>query len=51
MDTPWTKSPREILEHFRVHSEQGLTAEQAANHAKLYGKNGLWHFPPPSTGK
>jgi len=40
MESPWTKSPRAILEHFGVDTTRGLTSDQAARHAELYGKNG-----------
>ncbi|KAL0947102.1 hypothetical protein HGRIS_013240 [Hohenbuehelia grisea] len=46
MDAPWTKSPEQILEHFGVDSTRGLTADQAAKHAELYGKNELPEDPP-----
>lgn len=41
MHAPWTQSPEAILEHFGVHAAGGLTPDQAAQHAKLYGKNGM----------
>jgi Ca2+ transporting ATPase len=40
MDTPWTKSPQAILEHFGVDTLRGLSEQQVLNHAKLYGRNG-----------
>jgi len=40
METPWTKSPQQILEHYVVDPARGLTADQAAKHAEIYGKNG-----------
>ena len=40
VDAPWTRSPEEILQHFNVDQERGLTTELAAKHAELYGKNG-----------
>lgn len=40
MEAPWTKSPEHILQHFSVNAESGLSTEQAAQHAELYGKNG-----------
>ncbi|EGN95477.1 hypothetical protein SERLA73DRAFT_162342 [Serpula lacrymans var. lacrymans S7.3] len=45
MDTPWTKTPQQILEHYRVDPVRGLTADQAAKHAELYGKNELPEEP------
>jgi P-type Ca2+ transporter type 2A len=44
MDTPWTQSPDAILEHFRVDPTRGLTEEQAADHALVYGRNGSCFF-------
>lgn len=41
MQAPWTKSPHEILEHFGVDPNRGLSADQAAKHAEVYGKNEL----------
>ncbi|KAH7912139.1 hypothetical protein BJ138DRAFT_1005081 [Hygrophoropsis aurantiaca] len=46
MDTPWTKLPESILEHFSVDSSRGLSADQAAKHAELYGRNELPEDPP-----
>jgi Cation transporter/ATPase, N-terminus. len=40
MESPWTKSPTAVLEHFGVNANRGLSSEQAAKHAELYGKNG-----------
>ncbi|EIW84968.1 Ca-transporting ATPase [Coniophora puteana RWD-64-598 SS2] len=45
MDAPWTKEPSEILQHFRVDDKRGLSADQAAKHAELYGKNELPEEP------
>lgn len=41
MEAPWTKSPKEILEHYGVDPVRGLTTAQAAKHAQIYGKNGM----------
>ena len=41
MEAPWTKSPYEILKHFGVDPDRGLSSEQAAEHAEIYGKNGV----------
>jgi P-type Ca2+ transporter type 2A len=41
MEASWTKSPQATLEYFGVDTIGGLTADQAAKHAELYGKNGL----------
>ncbi|KAK0197253.1 Ca-transporting ATPase [Armillaria mellea] len=46
MEAPWTKSPKEILQHFGVDPSRGLTSAQAAKHAELYGKNELPEDPP-----
>ncbi|KAK0503109.1 Ca-transporting ATPase [Armillaria luteobubalina] len=46
MEAPWTKSPEEILQHFGVDPNRGLTSAQAAKHAELYGKNELPEDPP-----
>ncbi|RDB24075.1 Sarcoplasmic/endoplasmic reticulum calcium ATPase 3 [Hypsizygus marmoreus] len=46
MDVPWTKSPQDILQHFGVDPKQGLSPEQAAKHAEIYGKNELPEDPP-----
>jgi Ca2+ transporting ATPase len=41
METPWTNTPEQVLQHFGVDSSRGLTSAQAAKHAELYGKNGM----------
>ncbi|KAJ7752030.1 Ca-transporting ATPase [Mycena metata] len=41
MDAPWSQTPAQILEHFGVHPDRGLSSDQAANHALVYGKNEL----------
>lgn len=40
LDAPWTLAPSQILEHFAVNAVTGLSNDQAANHALLYGRNG-----------
>ena len=45
MDAPWTKTPKEVFEHFGIDPNRGLTADQAAKHAELYGKNGAFSIP------
>lgn len=40
MEAPWTKTPQEILEQLGVDPAIGLTLDQAAQHAEIYGKNG-----------
>lgn len=42
MDSPWAKSPEEILQHFNVDAIRGLSSDQAAKHAELYGRNGKY---------
>ncbi|KAJ6513852.1 Ca-transporting ATPase [Mycena vitilis] len=41
METPWAQSSDQVLEHFGVHPDRGLTSDQAAKHAQVYGKNEL----------
>ena len=41
MEAPWTKTPAEVLQHYGVDPARGLSADQAAMHAELYGKNGM----------
>ncbi|KAJ7582819.1 Ca-transporting ATPase [Mycena floridula] len=45
MEAAWTKSQEEILQHFGVDAQRGLTSAQAAKHAELYGKNELPEDP------
>ncbi|TFK42951.1 Ca-transporting ATPase [Crucibulum laeve] len=45
MEAPWTKTPQEILEHYGVDATRGLTFDQAAKHAEIYGKNELPEDP------
>ena len=40
MEFPWTISPRDLLAHYNVDPQRGLSATDAAKHAQLYGKNG-----------
>jgi Ca2+ transporting ATPase len=40
LDAPWTLSPEDSLAHFSVHADKGLSSDQAAKHAELYGRNG-----------
>ena len=39
MDATWSRTPDEVLQHFSVNEKIGLSCEQAATHAQLYGKN------------
>lgn len=41
MDVPWTKTPEEVLQYYVVDPTSGLSADQVAKHAELYGKNGM----------
>ncbi|KAF8844918.1 calcium ATPase [Paxillus ammoniavirescens] len=45
LDAPWTLEPHKILEHFGADPSRGLTADQAAKHAELYGRNELPEDP------
>ncbi len=49
LQEPWTRSPDELLQHFSVDKKRGLSSEEAARHAELYGKNGMQNifFPAP----
>lgn len=49
LDTPWTRSPEEILAHFGVDSKAGLSADQVKKHVELYGKNGMLVLPERSS--
>ena len=40
MKYPWTETPRAILSYYNVDPDVGLTTDQAARHAEIYGKNG-----------
>jgi len=55
MDAPWTKTPEQVLQHYCVDPARGLSTDQAAKHAKLYGKNGeprrCITSPPPVFSK
>ncbi|KAF4603898.1 hypothetical protein EYR40_001071 [Pleurotus pulmonarius] len=46
MEAPWTQTPEEILQYFNVDPVNGLTSDQSAKHAELYGKNILPEDPP-----
>ncbi|KAJ7905322.1 hypothetical protein B0H14DRAFT_2659857 [Mycena olivaceomarginata] len=45
MEAPWSQTPAQVLEHFGVHPERGLSSDQAAQHAQVYGKNELPEDP------
>jgi hypothetical protein len=40
MEFPWTNSSQDILAHYSVDPQGGLSDTQAVKHAQLYGKNG-----------
>ena len=40
MDFPWTNTARDVLAHYGVDIQQGLSPAKAVEHAKLYGRNG-----------
>ena len=40
MDFAWSSTAEEVLQHFRVEKDRGLTAAQASKHLEIYGKNG-----------
>ncbi len=42
MDASWTHSPEEVLSHFDVKPEQGLSDARAIKNREVYGKNGAW---------
>ncbi|KAG6886006.1 hypothetical protein C0993_006122 [Termitomyces sp. T159_Od127] len=46
MDNPWTHSPEQILQHFGVDANTGLSPEQVVKHAEIYGRNELPEDPP-----
>ncbi|KAJ7219107.1 Ca-transporting ATPase [Mycena pura] len=45
MEAPWSLTPEQVLEHFGVNPERGLSSDQAAKHAQVYGKNELPEDP------
>ncbi|PPQ68498.1 hypothetical protein CVT26_003437 [Gymnopilus dilepis] len=49
MEAPWTKTPQEILDYFGVNPKDGLSEDQVAKHAEIYGRNGTraWPLSPP----
>ena len=42
MDAVWTQTREEVLQHFSVIEKIGLSQAQAAQHALLYGRNGMY---------
>ena len=45
MEAPWTKTPQEILDYFGVNPKDGLSEDQVAKHAEIYGRNGMHAWP------
>ncbi|KAJ7273542.1 Ca-transporting ATPase [Mycena haematopus] len=41
MEAPWSQTAEQLLDHFGVHPQRGLSSDQAAQHAQVYGKNVL----------
>ncbi|KAI6150727.1 hypothetical protein BKA82DRAFT_952133 [Pisolithus tinctorius] len=46
LDVPWTLTAGQILEHFGVDPDTGLSKDQANKHADIYGRNELPEAPP-----
>ena len=50
MEAPWTHTPDEVLDYYRVDVGRGLSETQIVEHALKYGKNGeyclLYIFSP-----
>ncbi|KIO28152.1 hypothetical protein M407DRAFT_72156 [Tulasnella calospora MUT 4182] len=46
MDAPWAHSAQQVLQHFDVNPEIGLSDSQVEKHVKVYGKNELPEDPP-----
>lgn len=42
MDAPWAHSAQQVLQHFDVNPEIGLSDSQVEKHVKVYGKNGTY---------
>jgi P-type Ca2+ transporter type 2A len=40
MDFPWTATPKEVLHHFGVDQNAGLSSDQVSRHSERYGTNG-----------
>ncbi|KAJ7632447.1 hypothetical protein FB45DRAFT_912454 [Roridomyces roridus] len=36
MEAPWSLTPEQVLEHFGVHADRGLSSDQAAKHAQNF---------------
>ncbi|KAL5490444.1 hypothetical protein ACEPAI_5277 [Sanghuangporus weigelae] len=46
MDAAWTRSPEQVLEHFQVNPDSGLTSAHVEKNRQVYGKNELPEDPP-----
>lgn len=40
MDAAWSRTPEEVLAHFGVNTQTGLSKEQVEHHSQVYGRNG-----------
>jgi hypothetical protein len=40
MEAAWTRTSCDVLTHFGVDAQQGLSSGQAKKHAEIYGNNG-----------
>ena len=40
MEAAWTRTPEDVLEHFQVDQNTGLSAAHVAKNQEVYGKNG-----------
>lgn len=49
MDAPWAHSAQQVLQHFDVNPELGLSNSQVEKHVKVYGKNGMRPIRPICT--
>lgn len=46
MENAHTKSTSEVLKHFDVNENNGLTPEQVKTNVEKYGPNGEFNLPP-----
>ncbi|KAG8954672.1 hypothetical protein FRC04_011105 [Tulasnella sp. 424] len=46
MEAPWAHSAQQVLQHFDVNPQIGLSNSQVEKHVKVYGKNELPEDPP-----
>lgn len=44
MDRAYLSSPQEVLAHFRVDQERGLSSDQVAKNRLAYGSNGMVQY-------